>query len=88
MVFIKLSSYPYLEYGMLKGKVKSISLLPSGDEYIIEISLPEGLRTLYGINIEFTQKMQGTAEIITEDVRLLQKIINPFRYLVSKNKRQ
>jgi multidrug resistance efflux pump len=88
MVFIKLSSYPYLEYGMLKGVVKSISLLPSGDEYIIEISLPEGLRTLYGINIEFTQKMQGTAEIITEDVRLLQKMINPFRYLVSRNKRQ
>jgi multidrug resistance efflux pump len=88
MAFIKLSSYPYLEYGMLKSVVRSISLLPSGDEYIIELSLPEGLKTLYGINIEFTQKMQGTAEIITEDVRLLQKIINPFRYLVSRNKRQ
>jgi multidrug efflux pump subunit AcrA (membrane-fusion protein) len=87
MIFIKLTSYPYLEYGMLKGVVKSISLLPSGDEYIIEISLPEGLKTLYGINIEFTQKMQGTAEIITEDVRLLQKMINPFRYLISRNKR-
>ncbi len=73
---------------MLKGEVRSISLLPSGDEYIIEISLTEGLKTLYGINLKFTQKMQGTAEIITEDVRLLQKIINPFRYLVSRNKRE
>jgi hypothetical protein len=30
--------------------------------------------------------MQGTAEIITEDLRLLQKIINPFRYMISRNK--
>jgi len=31
--------------------------------------------------------MDGTAEIITEDLRLLQKMINPLRYLLSKNKR-
>ena len=87
LVNIKLSGYPYLEYGMVRGVVKSKSLVPSGDAYIIEIELPQGLSTLYGIKLDFTQNMQGTAEIITEDVRLLQKIINPFRYLVSKSKR-
>jgi hypothetical protein len=87
LVNIKLSSYPYLEYGMLRGVVKSKSLVPTGDEYIIEISLPEGLKTLYGIKLDFTQNMQGTAEIITENVSLLQKIVNPFRYLISRNKR-
>ena len=87
MVNIKLSGYPYLEYGMVRGVVKSKSLVPSGDSYIIELDLPEGLSTLYGIKLEFTQNMQGTAEIITEDIRLLQKIINPFRHMVSKNKR-
>lgn len=87
MVFIKLSGYPYLEYGMLKGKVRSKSLLPSDDTYIIEVSMPLELTTLYGKKLEFNQKMQGTAEIITEDVRLLQKIFNPFRYLISRNKR-
>ncbi len=87
MVNIKLSGYPYLEYGMVRGIVKSISLVPSGDAYVIEIKLPDGLKTLYGINLEFTQNMQGTAEIITEDMRLLQKVINPFRYMLSKNKR-
>jgi len=86
-VNIKLSGYPYLEYGMVRGVVKSKSLVPSGDSYIIEIDLPEGLITLYGIKLDFTQNMQGTAEIITEDIRLLQKIVNPFRYLISKNKR-
>ena len=86
-VNIKLSGYPYLEYGIVRGVVKSKSLVPSGDAYIIEIDLPNGLSTLYGMNLDFTQNMQGTAEIITDDTRLLQKIINPFRYLVLNNKR-
>jgi HlyD family secretion protein len=86
-VNIKLSGYPYLEYGIVRGIVKSKSPVPSGDAYIIEVDLPSGLTTLYGRKLDFTQNMQGNAEIITEDdVRLLQKIINPFRYLASKNK--
>jgi len=87
IVNIKLSGYPYLEYGMVRGIVKSKSLVPSGDSYIIELSLPSGLTTLYGKTLEFTQNMQGTAEIITDDLRLIQKILNPFRYLISRNKR-
>ena len=86
-VNIKLSSFPYLEYGMVRGKIKTKSLVPSGDAYVIEIELPDGLKTLYNRQLEFTQNMQGTAEIITEDMRLLQKIVDPFRYLLSKNKR-
>jgi multidrug resistance efflux pump len=86
-VNIKLSSYPYLEYGIVKGKVKSKSLVTSGDGYIIEIDLPDSLKTRYGTPLDFTQNMQGTAEIITKDYRLLQKIVYPLRYLVSRNKR-
>jgi HlyD family secretion protein len=87
-VNIKLSGYPYLQYGMVRGIVKSKSLVPAGDAYVIEIELPNGLSTLYDIKLDFNQNMQGTAEIITENVRLLQKIINPFRYMVSKNRKQ
>lgn len=83
---IKLSGYPYLEYGMLKGVIKSKSLVPSGDTYVIELSLPSGLTTLYGKKLDFTQNMQGTAEIITDNLSLLRKIINPFRYIISRNK--
>jgi HlyD family secretion protein len=87
LVNIKLDSYPYLEYGMVRGIVKSKSLVPAADAYIIELDLPNGLTTLYGRQLEFSQNMQGKAEIITDDIRLLQKIINPFRYLISRNKR-
>lgn len=85
-VNIKLSSFPYLEYGMVRGMVTNKSLVTSGDAYIIEVSLPQGLKTLYGKELDFTQNMQGTAEIITDDIRLIQKIINPLRHLISKNK--
>jgi len=87
-VNIKLSGYPYLEYGIVRGIVKSNSMVPSGDAYVIDIELPDGLTTLYGYKLDFTQNMQGTAEIITENIRLLQKIINPFRYMISKNKKK
>jgi len=86
-VNIKLSSYPYLEYGMVRGVIRTKSLVPSGDTYIIEIDLPDGLTTLYGKNLEFTQNMSGTAEILTEDLRFLQKLVNPLKYLITKNKR-
>jgi multidrug resistance efflux pump len=85
-VNIKLSGFPYLEYGIVRGEVKSKSLVPSGNEYIIEVYLPQGLTTLYGKNLDFSQNMQGTAEILTDDLRLLQKILNPFRYLITKNR--
>ncbi len=89
LVNIKLSSFPYLEYGMVRGVVNKKSLVTSGDAYIIEVVLPNGLKTLYNINLElrFAQNMKGTAEIITNDKRLLEKILYPFRYLYTKNRR-
>ena len=86
-VNIKLSGYPYLEFGMVRGVVKSKSLVAASDAYLIGISFPNGLTTLYGKKLDFLQNMQGNAEIITEDLRLLEKIVNPFRHLISKNKR-
>jgi len=83
---IKLSGYPYLEYGMLKGVIRSKSLVPSGDNYVIELSLPSGLTTLYGRKLDFTQNMQGIAEIKTDNLSLLRKIVNPFRYLITRNR--
>jgi hypothetical protein len=85
-VYIKLSGFPYLEYGMVRGTVRSKSLVTSGEAYVIEVSLPPDLITLYGKKIEFTQNMRGTAEILTNDLTLIQKIISPFRHLISRNR--
>ncbi|MFP4025548.1 MAG: HlyD family secretion protein [Thiohalospira sp.] len=82
---IQFANYPYMEYGMVKGVVKSISLAPDNNFYTAEIELPHGLTTFYGMKLDFKQQMTGTAEIITEDIRLMERIIRPLRYILKKN---
>ena len=41
-VLIKVSAFPYLEYGMLRGNVKSKTLTVSGNEFELEVLLPGG----------------------------------------------
>lgn len=78
-VFIRLDNYPYQEYGMVLGNVKSISLVPREESYTLEVNLPNKLHTSFGKELEFRQEMQGSAEIITEDLRLLERIFYQFR---------
>ena len=86
-VNIKLSGYPYLEYGMLRGTISAKSVTTADDESFIEVYLPNGLTTLYGKNLEFNQNMSGIAEIVTDDLKLLQRIMYPLKSLVTMNKR-
>jgi HlyD family secretion protein len=85
-VNIKVDNFPYLEYGMIKGVVKNISLVPDNQEYTVEVDLPEGLTTYYKIEIPFKQEMQGTAEILTDERRLLERIISPIRAIISQQR--
>jgi multidrug resistance efflux pump len=85
-VNIKIDNFPYLEYGMIKGVVRNISLVPDNQEYIVEVDLPEGLTTYYKIEIPFKQEMQGTAEILTDERRLLERIVSPIRAVISKQR--
>lgn len=84
-VNIKLENYPYMEYGMIEGKIKSISLIPTDNTYMAEVEFSKGLKTNYGKQLEFGQEMQGSAEIITEDIRLIERLFNPIRALLKKH---
>ncbi|MFS4449040.1 HlyD family secretion protein [Maribacter sp. 2307UL18-2] len=81
-VNLKLKSFPETEFGMLKGKVKFISLSPDKEGfYLVDVSVPNNLVTTYNKKIEFKQEMRGTAEIITEDLRLLERFFYQFKQL-------
>jgi HlyD family secretion protein len=84
IVNIKFTNYPYMEYGMVKGVVKSKSLVAADNFYSLEVHLPDGMITSYGNTLEFTQEMQGTAEIITEDIRLITRILKPLKAIMDK----
>jgi len=79
-VNIKLHNYPDYEFGVLKGTVTTISKISNKDGiYTIDVSLPETLITSYNKEIEFKQEMQGVAEIITEDLRLIERVFYQFK---------
>jgi len=83
-VNIKLTNYPYLEYGIVRGIVTRLSEVPNQNNYLVEVSLPSGLKSNYNKQIHFDQEMTGTAEIITEDMRLLERSLNPLRSLANQ----
>ncbi|MBJ2125974.1 HlyD family secretion protein [Flavobacterium sp. IB48] len=79
-VNVRLANYPDREFGVLHGKVKNISLIPDKDgNLLLDVALPDGLRSSYKKEILFRQEMKGRAEIITEDLRLLERILYQFR---------
>lgn len=84
-VNIRLTNYPDREFGILKGTIKSISLTPDKDNnLLIDVSLPNGLETSYHKKIVFQQEMSGTADIITEDLRLIERLLYQFRDLFNR----
>lgn len=84
-VNIKVNGFPYMEYGFLTGKVISVSLLANENVYSAVISLPGKLETSYHQELPFTGELAGSAEIITEDLSVARRILNPLRYVFQKN---
>ena len=79
-VNIRLANYPDREFGVIEGKLKTISLTPDKEgNLLLDIDLPNGLQTSYKKQINFQQEMTGTADIITEDLRLLERLLHQFR---------
>lgn len=80
LVNIKLNNYPYEEFGVITGKVTTISKVTNEDYYFVEASLINGLKTTYKKQIE-SNNLIGSGEIITQDLRLTER----FLYMLTKN---
>ncbi len=84
-VNVKLNGYPYMEFGVLRGTIRSLSAVPeqvqtqSGTAavYTAEVIFPDGMTTSYKKELPMIQQMDGTGEIITEDMRLISRFIQP-----------
>ncbi|MDR2962976.1 MAG: HlyD family secretion protein [Bacteroidales bacterium] len=80
-VNIRFANYPDTEFGMVQGEVRAISLVPVHDYYLAEIALPRGLLTTYHKTLPLSQEMTATIEIITADMRLIERLLLPFKRL-------
>lgn len=82
-VLIKLDNYRYQEYGIVEGKVQNISLSPDKDgNYYVDVVLPKGLKTSYKKNLVFDKELRGNAEIVTQDLRLIERFFFQMRKLL------
>ena len=70
-----------MEYGLVRGKVTNVSLVPEDNFYMVEIDFPNGLVTNYGNDLTMQNQLVGKAEIITEDLKLIQRVFNPLKAL-------
>lgn len=91
-VIVKLDNYPYMEYGSVTGEIKSISLTTNTtkteksdlETYMVLVDFPNQLKTNYGIKLDFKAEAKGTAEIITNDRRLIQRLFDNLKYVIKK----
>ena len=82
-VLIKLDNYIYQEFGIVEGKVENVALIPNNDgEYYVNVILPKGLRTSYNKNLLFDKELRGNAEIVTQDLRLIERFFYQIRKLL------
>lgn len=80
-VYVNLENFPSREWGRLKGVVVSFSETPlmEGSKMLsVRVSFNDMVST-YGKTIDFKQEMFGNAEIILEDVNLIQRIGYSFK---------
>lgn len=83
VVNIRLHNYPFEQYGMLTGTITSIAMLPTEGNYRLIIDVPQELITTQNKRLEFRQQLTGTTEIITEDLRLLERFFYQFRKMLN-----
>jgi HlyD family secretion protein len=72
-VLLKFPAYPFQEYGSVKGKIDFISNITTDSGYLAKVVLPQGLNTSYNKQVQFRDGLIAQGEIITKDMRLLQR---------------
>ncbi|MCF0058526.1 HlyD family efflux transporter periplasmic adaptor subunit [Dyadobacter sp. CY356] len=83
-VLVKFQGYPFEEYGAVEGNVTSIAKVPSEDNtyFLATVSLPDGLKTNFNKSLVYKTGMAASAEIVTEDLRLIERLFYQIRRIL------
>ena len=84
LVNVKLNDYPYDEFGLLCGKVVSISPLMNKvqmnnavvETYLVRSAFPQGATTNFDHKLSLNFESKGTAEIVTKPKRLIERLFD------------
>lgn len=84
-VFLKIENYPNTEFGVLEGTLDKISAIADEEGfYNVDVRLPKKLVTSYNIEIDFKQEMRVNADIVTKDLRLIERFFNQLLEVLKK----
>ncbi|WP_316820488.1 HlyD family secretion protein [Pedobacter gandavensis] len=72
-VLLKFPSYPYQEYGVVEGRVNFISRIGVDSGYLSKVTFTNNLVTTYNKKILYKDGMIANTEIITKDMRLIER---------------
>ncbi len=79
-VLLKFQAYPFEQYGSVAGKIEYINNTATDSGYLAKVNLPNGLVTSYKKPLQYRNGLFAQADIITENMRLLQR----FYYNIAK----
>lgn len=75
-VLLKFQAYPFEQYGAVMGKIDYINQTPTDSGYLAKVIMPKGFVTNYNKPLQFHNSLYANAEIITENMRLLERFYN------------
>jgi hypothetical protein len=79
--YLELDAYPAREFGQLPAEVTQIALTATatGQGYRLLLTLPDGLRTTYGIDLPVRQELSARAVLLSEERTLLGRLLHRLR---------
>ena len=78
-VRIRFADFPYREFGLVTGRVQSVSMVARDGANLVLVDIPYPLVTSFKKRLQFKQDMTGEASIITEDIRLIGRVLYEIR---------
>ena len=79
-VLVRFAGFPYQEFGAVRGRITAIAGIALRDSvFLARVALPANLKTTYGKSVAYKTGMTASADIITADNRLLEKLFYQLR---------
>jgi len=79
IVRIRFDDFPYKEFGIVTGRVQSVSMVAREGANLVLVDIPYPMVTSFKRRIQFKQDMAGEASVVTEDIRLLGRVLYEIR---------
>jgi hemolysin D len=92
-VTVKVESFPFTRYGVLRGTVSSVSRDAIADEklglyYAARVRVPKGKMNIDGVDVQLSPGMAVTAEVTTGRRRLIEYLLSPVMQHVGESGRE